>query len=383
MIIKKNPLVENIKKLLRWISERQIILNVFKSNHKKRALIVYTIYPFKNSYSTHSNAQETRSIAKILDDLGFVVDVCHYTTNRKIDYTKYSLLFGFGVPFENSFSDIFLLKRIYYATGAHVFHQNHAELNRISQVNDKYGLQLLPKRLIPWTWSQSTTLSDLLIVVGNSWTKSTYAKFTKTAIEKINVTALINEKTKYIHRNISDTRNRFIWFGSKGSIHKGLDLCIELISTVHTNLELHICGPYEEDFFEAFEQNLKSKNIIFHGFVDVNSDKYIEIISRCTFALLPTCSEGQATSLLTVMAAGVIPISTIYSGLDLEKVGIIIKTLDTNGLNNAINEALTFTDDIIIKKSQIAQRIVAQNHSIDSYQNTMKKIIKKAINNEK
>jgi glycosyltransferase involved in cell wall biosynthesis len=381
LIQQKSLLVDGLKNTLRSIRDRQVISNVFGSNSISRALLIYTIYPFKNGDATHSNAQEARAIAAVLDELGFAVDICHYTTNRKIDYPSYTLLFGFGVPFENSFDERFELKRIYYATGAHVFHQNHSEIRRVSEVNIKNGTRLLPKRVVPWTWSKSTALSDLLIVVGNNWTKATYSRFTKNPIVTINVTALTNEKSVSIQRNIANTKTNFVWFGSTGSIHKGLDLCVEIFST-RPNIDLHICGPRESDFFEAFESKLRSKNIHFHGFVDVSSDKFLEIVSKCSFAILPTCSEGQATSLLTMMAAGVIPIATIYSGIDLDNTGVIINGLNEDGVNCAIDVALTFSNEQIYSKSEEVKRIVASSHTIDSYRNSLKEILKKTLNND-
>lgn len=171
-------------------------------------LISYTIYPFLSKKNRHTNAQESRIIASIFDSSGFNVDIAHYTNQKKIDYSIYDVIFGFGEPFENSFTENIL--RIYYATGAHVCHQNYAEIKRIEEVNKKYHASLLPKRLVPWTWSMSTSLSDVLIVIGNEWTQTTYAQYRSKPVYTVNATALINANSKNIIRNIEKLKGIFV-----------------------------------------------------------------------------------------------------------------------------------------------------------------------------
>jgi len=321
-------------------------------------------------------------IAQIFEDLGYCVDVIHYTNSRCLDYSKYDLIFGFGIPFENSFNSSGKLKRIYYATGAHVCFQNHAEIIRIKSVNEKRNIRITPKRIVPWMWSQSTTMSDALIVIGNEWTKSTYAKYTKAPIYTINATALINGETRNINRNIADTRNNFLWFGSAGLVHKGLDICLEYF-VQHPEFNLYICGPKEEDFFKTYHNELTRPNIHFYGLVDVQSSQFIEIISECSFAVLPTCSEGQATALLTAMGGGLIPISTEYSGIDVQDYGFLIPSLSVKGLDKAINSAISKSDDNLTNMSRHSLEHVHRSHNIRSFKASMEIILSSIVLDEK
>lgn len=371
-----------LRSLYRRIRENKIIENLFESNYKKHILISYTIYPFNKRDARHSNSQESITITQLFDDLGYCVDVIHYTNSRNLDYSKYDLIFGFGIPFENSFNSSRKLKRIYYATGAHACFQNHAEIKRVQFVNEKCNNRLTPKRIVPWMWSQSTTMSDALIVIGNEWTKSTYAKYTNAPIYTINATALINEKTSNINRNIADTRNNFLWFGSAGLVHKGLDICLEYF-TQHPEFNLYICGPKEEDFFKIYYNELNRPNIHFYGYVNVQSSQFIEIISECSFSVLPTCSEGQATALLTAMGGGLIPISTEYSGIDVQDYGFLIPTLSVKGLEKAINSAISKSDDNLTTMSRHSLEYINREHNIISFKASMKIILSSVVLDEK
>ncbi len=371
-------MVNLLRKIKKYFREDRILKNIFKSTYSKNVLISYTVKPFLSNKNRHTNVQESKILAKIFDELGFNVDVIHYTNQKKLDYKKYNLIFGFGEPFENSFMER-NLKRIYYATGAHVCHQNYAEINRIEEVNKKYNANLLPKRLVPWTWSMSTSLSDSLIVIGNEWTKFTYTKYTKNSVYTINATALINDNVKNIKRDIDKTKKSFLWFGSSGLVHKGLDLCLEYFSK-QQDLTLHICGPMENDFNEVFTEYFEKKNIIYHGFTDVKSQKFINIVSQCSFSILPTCSEGQATSLLTAMGAGLIPITTYNSGVDVAKHGILINELNLESIASSVEKAIKFENKKLSELSNEVQNYVSKNHILDKFYLNMKSTLNSVLN---
>jgi len=367
--------LKRVKKLSR---EDRFLKNIYKTNFDKNVLISYTVLPFLTTKNSHTNAQESRIIANIFKELEFNTDIIHYTNQKKIEYRKYDVIFGFGEPFENSFikKD---LKRIYYATGAHVCHQNYAEIKRVEEINNKYNASILPKRLVPWNWSLSTSLSDSLIVIGNDWTKSTYEKYTMKEVFPINATALINENSKKIVRDIEKTKKSFLWFGSSVMVHKGLDLCLEYFSE-HSDLTLYICGPMEDDFKEVFGSCLEKENIYYHGFTDVSSQKFVEIVSQCSFGILPTCSEGQATALLTTMGAGLIPIATKQSGVDVEKLGYLIDELKLESIDKVIQEAIVLDNLEIESNSQTLINYIQKNHTLKSFEENLKVLISKAIN---
>jgi glycosyltransferase involved in cell wall biosynthesis len=365
-------------RILREIREGRLITNAFNSHHQKKVLISYTIFPFISKKITHTNYQESYIIAKVFNELGYCVDIIHYTNQRGIDYSKYDIIFGFGEPFENSFKAENKLKRIYYATGAHVCYQNHAEIKRVKEVNQKYGSSILPKRLVPWNWSMSTSMSDAIIVIGNEWTKSTYEKYCNIPIYTINATALINKKTEYIKRDIEITKKNYLWFGSGGLILKGLDLCLEYFSR-RNDLFLHICGPREEDFFNVFSDQLNQKNIYFHGYIDVQSNKFVELADQCLFAIIPTCSEGQSTALLTAMGGGLIPISTIYSGFDVSKFGFLIESLSIENIEKIITKVSSESNKTLSFLSKNSQQYIFKNHQINYFEDNLKQLLERII----
>lgn len=349
-----------------------MIINIFGNKHKKNVLISYITTPFIKAHGFHTNHQESIMIAQIFDLLGYNVYVIDYHTQETIDYSEFDVIFGFGFPFDNSFEkkNIF---RIYYATGAHAWFQNIAETKRILEVNKKYGSSLSPQRLVEHTWTKSTSMCDVIIVLGNDWTVSTYRQFFDGPIYKLNTTYLSSEKNSDLL--LKKRKNEFLWFGSAGLVHKGLDLCIEIFSE-RTDFQLNICGIIENNFFDIFSKHFSNGNLKYFGFISVDSDIYAALVSQCMFSILPTCSEGQATSLITNMASGLIPITTRYSGIDIEKLGFLIERLDQESINHAIDKCQVESEDHLISKAKDISNYIKENHSNQKFLSNFHNILK-------
>lgn len=114
------------------------------------------------------------------------------------------------------------------------------------------------------------------------------------------------------------------------------------------NAELLIIGPTEED--EAYYQecmqlieDFKLKDVVFTGRQDVR-----QLIPKVDLFVLSSISEGQPLSVLEVMAAGKVNITTDVgcckellldvNGDGLGKAGVIVPVMDYFGLGNAILE---------------------------------------------
>jgi hypothetical protein len=364
-----------------WINTFLLLRNVLKSNKKKNVLVSYISKPFesKNSNFSHTNIKEAQAIVSILNDLDYKIDIIDYNFKLNLDFSKYDLIFGFGETFEESFFDSnFNGKRIYYATGAHVNHQNIAEIRRVIEFNKVKNVKLIPKRIIPWTWSMSTNLCDALIVIGNSWTSSTYKIYYDLPVFEINASGAFQNFPVLPFRDIDKTRKSFLWFGGSGLIHKGLDICLDFFSK-HSEFNLHICGPKEDDFFKIYEKELQFANIHYHGFVNSESDFFKEIVIQCLFSIMPSCSEGQSTALLTTMGTGLIPIATKETGIDIEKYGFLLESISVNAINTIISKIETLSDDNLLELSEFTFKEIHKLHSIDNFKKSLKKIISNII----
>jgi hypothetical protein len=377
--------MKNIKKIIKTSKLYENIAyrkkNVFNTNFNKKVLLSYIVSPFKQKQvsHSHSNKLEAKSLAKILSDFNFDVDVYDFRYDSKIDYSEYSLIIGFGQPIENSFYTRFDGKRIFYGTGAHVCHQNNAELKRIKDLYYRKDKMLTPKRLVSQTWSSSTMLSDALFIIGNDWTSSTYRKFYDGPIYNIPVSAYEFFPFKKINRDWSKTKKNFLWIGSGGLVHKGLDLCIDTFKEM-IDYNLHICGPKEEGFFDLYEDELENKNIIYHGFVDISSLKFKRLVEKCGFVIFPSCSEGTSGSVLTAMFTGLIPLVTKETGVNIKDFGFLIDDINIKSLKEKTKKISSIEENDLKTKSHKSFDYCKKNHTIKNYKKTIKKYLKELIN---
>ncbi len=94
-------------------------------------------------------------------------------------------------------------------------------------------------------------------------------------------------------------------------------------------LELTVCGPVdkEPDFVECYRRELYgTANIRTVGWVDVAGAQFAEIVARCGSLVYPSCSEGCAGAAVTCLHAGLIPLVTAESGIDVGDFGELFPT---------------------------------------------------------
>ncbi|MBB4803680.1 glycosyltransferase involved in cell wall biosynthesis [Flavobacterium nitrogenifigens] len=357
------------------------IKNFYKTNYKKNALLTYITVPFIKDSFVHTNYFEAKSWAKILSELGYNIDVVNYEYNSELDLSKYDIICGFGNVFQKYFEGSYnkKIKTIYYGTGMHVCHQNHATLQRIKNVYDHKGIWLgKSARFVEKTWTHQTSLVDGIIALGNDKCADSFKKYYEGKVLAVpapfyhihNAEELINQRSVEANKN-------FLWFGSSGLIHKGLDLLLDYFSN-NPDLTLHVCGPIDKevDFVNVYRKELfENKNIITYGFLDINSETFVEILKKCSFVVFPSCSEGGSPSVLTVVGnGGLIPIISHETTVSTAN-EIWIEKLTYEGIEQSIKMAISL-DGATIKKMQIDNyEFVKEHNSTSNYYNELKSAI--------
>lgn len=348
--------------------------NVYKTNYNKNVLVSYISYPIKKGLvKTHSNFLELQLILEIFKNLAFNIDVADYTYEGRIDYSKYDLIFGFGSPFGSALLDKTAKRalKICYLTGSlKLFNQ----MERVRYLRERKGISVIPRRNYYWKYLQeSVSMSDAIILTGNEWTESTVRPY-NSIIFRVRLPIFLPDKeeiTKIIQeKDWERAKKNFLWFGSSGALHKGLDLCLDVFSNKE-NLYLHVCGPVdrEEDFFEVYKRELTElRNIKYYSFVKVDSSIFRDIITSCAFAIFPSCSEGGGGSLLTCMAYGLIPIATIEASVDIEaSYGILLEDYKVEYISEIVESVSHISSDKLVDMAIKSMEYTHQNHNSETY----------------
>lgn len=345
-------------------------LKVTDEKNKRKALLCYLQQPFRTRSADHlhSNRVEARVIVSILHEHGWNVDVIDFNSEYPIHYEDYDLVIGFGRAFERSFySPRFSGRRILFMTGANPKYSNKAEIARLIALQLRYGKLLIPRRSVFEPFDASFAFCEAIFCIGNDWTLSTFTDCS-CPIYRLPV-PYVPLKHDIELRDFSEAARHFLWFGSAGAVHKGLDLLLEAFRVL-PEYHLHVCGPVqsEEDFFSLYRADLLTReNVHFHGLVDVNSPDTADLFRSCAFTVLPSCSEGSSSSVITAMSTGLVPIVTEESGVDIGTFGILIKNLTIQEVINSVEKAVSLTPDDIRMRSVAAREHASHAHSWCSY----------------
>ncbi len=298
---------------------------VDESNYTKRALLIYIVKPFllkdDDPYLLrHQHSKQCKQIAAILGDLGLVVDVVDIKDKKFRPSRDYALVIC------NRVTDIPLNKdtlRIYLATTLHHKVHNENLSRRHKLLYERLGYRVRLRRVYAEVMPY-VERSDAIVGFGNEFIMNSWREAFNVPVYPFDNYGF--KETEFIldSKDFSTARMNFLFFTSSSQMQKGLDLLLEIFPK-HPDLHLYICSDYEKegDFCACYHQELyETPNIHPMGWVMVNGSEYNELVRKCAFVILPSCSEGQSGSVVQCMYSGLIPLVTKESGIDTEEFGI-------------------------------------------------------------
>lgn len=351
---------------------KQICFNVCQTNYKRNCLMVYITEPFRSGItSSHQNSWQVVEIARTISSFGYNVDVID------VDYAKdnfdkqYDLLIDLH-PSDNSIYQKSLKSdciKIAYITGSNIQFAIEAEKHRFKQLEQRKGRSLKLRRtenikLI----SKNIEKYQSMFFIGNEYNLKTFDEF------KLPPVYFIKNNGSILNIEGSDrSAKNFCFIGSYGQVHKGLDLLLDVFAYKCTDCNLYICSSFEaeEDLCDLYHNELyKTKNIFPIGFVDINGSKFREVVEKCSYMIMPSCSEANAGSVLTAMSAGLIPIVSMECGFEDDEV-VHLQDCSLECLEKNIDEYAAKNIVWINSESERVKRIVAERYSQKCFSNSI------------
>lgn len=363
-----------IKKNAEKIKEKLLIKDVISlqpiGEKKGNLLLSYITLPFQSKrvidisqvINLHTNIWECLEISKIWRENGFAVDIieyqnCNFTPKKEYD---------FFIDIHTNLERLAPLMskdciKILHITGSHWLFQNTAEYQRLHSIQQRRGVTLTPRRLAYPSFGIEH--ADYATVLGSGFVISTF-KYAKKPIFSL---PLPSSKTFsfFKDKQFKDCRNNFIWFGSSGMIHKGLDLVLEAFSQM-PDLHLTVCGPVknESDFEEAYFQELYHlPNITTLGWISIQSDTFQNLLEKSVGLIYPSCSEGTAGSVVICLHGGLIPIISPQSGIDVKDFGIILNDSTVEEIKKSVRLISQLPEPILKQMSFKAWEYANSNYT--------------------
>ena len=354
-------------------TEKKILNNIFKTKYDKNVLICYIIAPFANSNLkiAHTNIEMARLIAQVFSRHGYNVDVVNFYEEKEIKLQKYNVVFGWGANFDNASKEKGICT-IAFLTGASTYFANLAELERVKEAIKRTGKQFKLRRQAIGLINLETAMNtDAAICHGNAWTLSTWSEIYENIYP---IDGFGFNTGGFIKRNVRQTNKNFLFISGSGNIHKGLDLCLEAFRDLPNHC-LYIATKLDKDFEEHYREDLKRENVNYLGFISVDTDEYREIAKKCLFTILISCAEGMATSVLTSMDSGMIPIVTRQCGIDIDETGFLIDDISINKIRDTIQRASSYDVEKLFIMSVKSTELVKKRYNAKVFEKRLDEIL--------
>lgn len=367
-------------KTIRNIGQRSLPLN------SKRAAVIYVIEPIVyyvsgklESYphlNSHSMMWESVEIVRVLNEFGYIVDYFDcFLSSLSADWEKYDLI----IDERNNLKDIPCLsgqRKVFYATGGHWLFQNISELNRISEFHRRNNIYVPPRRQTPAI--DSDLNCDYLTYLGTDFQEKQFSNHPHKC--QLNISAFVPHEI--VRKDASTARENYIWIGSSGTIHKGLDLAVEAFCKMKRP-RLYIFGRLEREqevklWLDSVTE--KNKNIIYCGYGDVTSSTFSEVANNCIGVIGSSCSEGGGGAVCQVLHFGLIPIVTRNNTVRAEHLGYILRNNDDtqdiiDSIVESVQNIMSLSDKQLQSKSNDVRDFALEFHTRESYSNSFRQFI--------
>lgn len=346
---------------------------VLRPESKERGCVAisYLTWPFRESWDGpkargHTNAFEVVAMAEAWLDQGFRVEVCdHKERSYQLprDCVVAIDIHGNLERWAASLSSRCL--KILHATGPHWLHWNHAELSRLEAVKHRKGVALAPRRQV--SPSRGVEVADQVVVLGNDYTAESFA-FGGKPVTRIPISSAY-EFSWPADRIVQSAKRNFLWVGSYGMVHKGLDLVLDAFSGM-PQLQLTVCGrpEKEEDFFRLYKTELCGRrNIRFHGWLDMGSPDFASLAKTHASVIYPSSAEGGAGSVIHCMHAGLLPACTCEASIDLGDFGVAVGEGNVQAVQAAAKKIAEMSAHEVEDRARRAWEHVRRVHTRDAF----------------
>jgi glycosyltransferase involved in cell wall biosynthesis len=326
---------------------------------------------------THTNIWQSVQMAQTFLELGYAVDAIHYTNHRFVPRKDYA----FVVDVRHNLARLTPLLnqdciKIMHIDAAHILFHNAAEARRLLELQQRRGVTLRPQRFeMP---NYCIEHADYATTTGNDFTVNTFS-YAKKKIFKLPTPCGI--AIDWPVRDFAGCRNHFLWFSSSGPVHKGLDLALEAFADL-PDCHLTICGPFDKDkaFVDAYYRELyETENIHTVGWVDLDSGTFIELTRSCCAVLHLSCSEGGAPSVKMGMHAGLIPIISYESGVDVEDFGYLLHDCSVANIKRVVKAVSELPQPMMAAKWRDCWEYARQRHTRENFSKAYRTVISQII----
>lgn len=325
---------------------------------------------------SHPHFWETWAMARVFQEEGYAVDVIHWTRRGRLPRMDYDIYIDVRRNFDRYAAELpSTCLKIAHMDTAHYRVHNGNQNRRLQELLRRRGISLNPFKLVEENCAAEH--ADLITILGNAFTAGSFAYAGKPIcrIRLSNAAEYSFPETK----NFVHVQRRFLWMGSEGFIHKGLDLVLEAFAKLPQH-ELVVCGPLvnEPNFAKAFSDLLfDTPNIHVEGWVDTAGPRFRTLVDSCLGIVYPSCSEGGGGCVITAMHMGLIPIVSREASVDITAdSGILLPESSVETVIAAVQQLSQTPPERLAVMARAAWSQVREHHTKEQFINDYRTFVR-------
>ena len=210
--------------------------------------------------------------------------------------------------------------------------------------------------------------ADYATLLGNDFDFDSYAFAGKPVFQVPNPSAVTYPWAG--DKDFAAAAGRFLWIGSQGFVHKGLDLVLEAFARC-PELHLTVCGPLDEEpgFVAAFRRELfATPNIETLGWVDIASPAFAGLCRRTAALVYPSAAEACCGTVVNSMQAGLIPIVSVGAGVDVDPdFGMVLGELSVEAISQAVRSLAARPPADLAAMARRAWTVARDTYTVETY----------------
>ncbi len=352
---------------------------------ERSALVVYLPDAFLieeggPQWRRHQNRAVCKGMVRVLGELGYEVDVIHKSDRRFRPRREYDLVVserldwhGVEALLPPHAKQIFLVSSIEHGLHNRAVAERHRRL-----AERRPGSPELRRRRYG-EHPPAAAAADALAGPGNARALATWEAVCPAPGFRYSNLGLGGALGPTNQKDFSEARRHFLFLASATQIQKGLDLLLEVFPR-HPELNLYVCSLFADEpgFCEIYRKELfETPNIHPVGFIDVTGPRFHELAERCAWMVYPTCSDGQAGSVVHSMHAGLVPLVTPAAGVDIDDFGIPFPSDDLDEIERTVIRAAEHDPQWVCERATLARRAALTDHTIEAFSARWREIVER------
>ncbi len=332
---------------------------------ERRALLVYlssgvTWATDDPRLCGHQNIRQSRTLAELLVQRGYQVDVVHYDDRRFRVARKFDLVIAHPgvVSAQIQAMPPSIGTRLSLRTGRHASFVDEAVEARYASLRQRRACTLA------WPGMGETDavyqgFDAIACFDGDGTARSTFAGV---GIPVYPFRNHANPAISYVNKDFTQARQGYLYMASQLPILKGLDWLLEQFAKT-PDKHLYLCGTIHREIKALYARELALANIHVLGHMHPQSVAFRQLLQKATWYISPSASEGCQGTALDMMAAGLIPIVSDVCGVDVGLSGVRLSPCSPETLAEAIHQTDRFSLEDLEIMSHQARACVEQRYS--------------------